>query len=95
MKPGTRLKSAACSTEVVVIKATEKAIECGGVPMAENASGDGSPNAAFAGGSVMGKRYVDADGTVELLCVKPGAGSLALEGVPLVLKEAKPLPASD
>jgi hypothetical protein len=95
MKPGTRLKSAACSTEVVVIKAAGGVIECGGVPMAEDASGDGAPDAAFASGSVMGKRYVDADGTVELLCVKPGAGSLALNRVAMVLKEAKPLPSSD
>ena len=43
----------------------------------------------------MGKRYVDAAGTVELLCVKPGKGTLAADGVALLLKEAKPLPASD
>jgi len=35
------------------------------------------------------------DGAYELLCVKPGKGTLALDGAPLVLKEAKPLPASD
>jgi hypothetical protein len=50
---------------------------------------------AFAGGSLMGKRYVDAAGAVELLCVKPGEGSLALGGVALQPKEAKPLPSSD
>ncbi len=43
----------------------------------------------------MGKRYVDEAGTIELLCVKPGKGTLALDGAALVLKEAKPLPASD
>jgi hypothetical protein len=43
----------------------------------------------------MGKRYVDADGAYELLCVKPGKGSLAVNGVALVIKDAKPLPASD
>jgi len=95
MKPGTRLKSAACSTEVVIIKGGDGAIECGGSPMAEDASGDGAPTADFAAGSIVGKRYVNALGTVELLCVKPGPGSLALDGVALVLKEAKPLPASD
>jgi hypothetical protein len=95
MKPGTRLKSAACATEVMVIKCGDGTIECGGAPMAETASGDGAVSADFAGGSLMGKRYVDAAGTVELLCVKPGAGSLALDGVALLLKEAKPLPASD
>jgi hypothetical protein len=95
MKPGTRLKSAACATEVMVIKCGGGSIECGGAPMADDASGDGSPAADFASGTLIGKRYVDAAGTVELLCVKPGAGSLALDGVLLQLKEAKPLPASD
>ncbi|MGQ5700519.1 hypothetical protein ACUJ46_00490 [Sandaracinobacteroides sp. A072] len=95
MKPGTRLKSAACTTEVVVIRCGGGQIECGGQPMAETAAGDGVPAAGLDSGSVMGKRYVDAAGTVELLCVKPGKGTLALDGVALQLKEAKPLPASD
>lgn len=95
MKPGSRIKSAACASEAVVIKYGGGTIECGGLPMAEDATGDGTPLPGFDGGTVMGKRYVDADGTVELLCVKPGKGSFALNGVALVLKEAKPLPASD
>lgn len=95
MKPGSRLKSAACSSEVVVIKYSGGTIECGGLPMAEDAKGDGTPTAGFADGTMMGKRYVDAAGTVELLCVKPGKGSLALDGAALTTKDAKPLPASD
>ena len=95
MKPGSRLKSAACSSEVVVIKYGSGTIQCGGLPMAEDAAGDGAPAADFAGGTVMGKRYIDAAGTVELLCVKPGKGSLALDGEALTTKDAKPLPASD
>jgi hypothetical protein len=79
----------------VVIKCGAGSIECGGAPMAEGAAGGDAPAADFAGGSVMGKRYVDAAGSVELLCVKPGAGSLAVDGIVLVPKEAKPLPASD
>lgn len=94
MKPGTRLKSAACATEVVVIRCGGGAIECGGAAMSEG-GGEAELNPDFAGGSLIGKRYVDEAGTVELLCVKPGKGSLAADGVRLVLKEAKPLPASD
>ncbi|MDP3674749.1 MAG: hypothetical protein Q8R44_06605 [Novosphingobium sp.] len=94
MKPGTRLKSAACATEVVVIRCGGGAIECGGTAMAEG-GGEAELNPDFAGGSIMGKRYVDAAGTIELLCVKPGKGTLAGDGVALLLKEAKPLPASD
>jgi hypothetical protein len=55
----------------------------------------GDINPAFASGTLTGKRYVDDAGTVELLCVKAGKGSLSLGGVALVLKEAKPLPSSD
>lgn len=95
MKPGSRLKSAACSSEVVVIKYTAGRIECGGAPMAEDAVGDGTAADGLADGTIMGKRYVDAAGTIELLCVKPGKGSLALDGVVLTTKDAKPLPASD
>lgn len=94
MKPGTRLKSAACDTQVVVIRYGGGTIECGGAAMAEG-GGAAELSEAFAGGSIMGKRYVDVAGTIELLCVKPGKGSLAGDGVVLSLKEAKPLPASD
>jgi hypothetical protein len=96
MKPGTKLKSAVCSTEVMVIRSGAGQIECGGAPMSEaKADGTGEPAADHAAGTLMGKRYVDAAGTVELLCIKPGKGSLSLDGVALATKDAKPLPASD
>jgi len=47
------------------------------------------------GGTLLGKRYGDADLGLEILCTKPGRGSLSLHEVPLMVKEAKPLPASD
>jgi hypothetical protein len=43
----------------------------------------------------LGKRYVDDGDTMEVLCTKPGTGSLGADGASLQLKEAKPLPASD
>jgi hypothetical protein len=43
----------------------------------------------------MGKRYVNASGSFELLCVRPGKGSLSIDGIALTTKDAKPLPASD
>src|SRR5262245_48394925 len=100
LKAGTRLKSAVCTSEVMVIQAPDADLDlrCGGAPL--RAIGDaapptGAPAADAAGGTQIGKRYVDSAGTIELLCTKPGKGSLALGGAPLVLKEAKPLPASD
>jgi len=96
MKPGTRLKSAVCDTEVVVIRGGDAVIECGGTPMVEGEpAGGGSLDPAFAEGTLMGKRYVDADDAIELLCVKPGKGSLSIAGVALSAKGAKPLPSSD
>ena len=97
MKPGTRLKSAVDDTEVMVIKAPAAGtISCGGAPMVESRTGErGEINPALSGGTKIGKRYADAAATLELLCVKPGQGSLALDGVALQLKDAKPLPSSD
>lgn len=99
MKPGMRLKSSACASEVMVIRFGSGTLTCGGAPLLDTGTGTGSGQVnlvlAHAGGTAMGKRYVDAAGTVELLCVKPGQGTLALGGVPLMVKEAKPLPASD
>ena len=96
---GTRMRSAVCKTEVMVIAAPadEIAVSCGGAPMIdakeEPAGGDVDP--AFAEGTLLGKRYVNEAGNLELLCVKPGDGSLAVDGTALVLKESKPLPSTD
>ncbi len=96
MKAGTRLKSAVCDTEVMVIKCGDGIVECGGAPMGEAKPAEPGPlDPAFSGGALMGKRYVDAAGTFELLVVKPGKGSLSVNGVALGQKEAKPLPSSD
>ena len=96
MKAGTKLKSAVCDTEVVVIKSSGASVECGGVPMApERPAQRGAIDPAFAGGTKIGKRYVDAENTLELLCTKAGHGTLASAGVALQLREAKPLPSSD
>ena len=96
MKPGTKLKSCVCDTEVMVIRGSGVVVECGGAPMAEERPAErGTLDPGFAQGALIGKRYVDAAGTVELLCVKPGKGSLSMGGVALQIKDAKPLPASD
>ena len=41
------------------------------------------------------KRFADAESGIEVLATKGGAGSLSLDGQPLALKDAKPLPSSD
>ena len=52
-------------------------------------------SADASGGTQLGKRYVNAAGDLELLCTKPGKGSLGCAGAALTVKGAKPLPASD
>ena len=100
IKPGTRIQSAVCATEVMVVKGPEADVDlrCGGAAMQE-AGADRPADAALdpdlKAGSQIGKRYVDAEGSLELLCTKPGEGTLALGAAALQLKDAKPLPASD
>jgi hypothetical protein len=100
LKPGVRLKSAVCTTEVMVVAAPDGDVEvtCGGAPLVELGApppAGASIAADAAGGSLLGKRYVDAAGALELLCTKPGKGSLGARGELLTVKAAKPLPSSD
>jgi hypothetical protein len=100
LKPGMRLRSTVCATEVMVIQAPADpvALTCGGAPLqplGAPAPAGGAPAGDAAGGTQIGKRYVDAAGQLELLCTKPGAGTLAADGTPLAVKAARPLPSSD
>ena len=99
IKPGLRLKSVVCDTEAMVIKYSgDGGISCGGAPMIDAkavAPEKGTASDGFSDGSLVGKRYVDADDTMELLCVKPGAGSMSVGDTLLVEKSAKSLPSSD
>jgi hypothetical protein len=100
LAPGSRWRSAVCTTEVIVVKAPASPVqlECGGHPMV--AHGD-EPSAVlpiddlFALGTKMGKRFADPETGIELLATKGGDGTLAVNGVALPLKDAKPLPSSD
>jgi hypothetical protein len=99
LKAGARLRSAVGDTELIVIRADRGAVvlTCGGVPVLDG--DDASPRVAMPPGNegtiLLGKRYVDEAGTLEVLCTKPGEGALAVDGQSLQLKSAKPLPSSD
>ena len=100
IKPGSRLFSAVCATEMIAVKAPADAddLTIGGSPALTDAAdrpASGEVADGHGGGTLIGKRYVDADDTIELLCTKPGDGVPAIGGEPLTLKDAKPLPASD
>lgn len=99
LKAGFRIKSAVCETQLMVIAAPAGDVDltCGGAPVVELAAD--APGGALSpdhkDGTKIGKRYVNEDGSLELLCTKPGEGSLALAGAALQVKEAKALPSSD
>lgn len=100
LKAGTRLRSAVCKSEIMVVAAPKDDVEltCGGAPVI--AIGDEPPAGAAISddareGTQIGKRYTNEAGDLEILCTKPGEGSLAVGGVALQIKGAKPLPSSD
>ncbi|MEU6260503.1 hypothetical protein [Streptomyces sp. NPDC047043] len=98
LRPGDQLASTVCTTRVVVIRAPadrQPTLTCGGAPLVPAATAPPPPAANAEPVTLLGKRYVDAHGTLELLCTSPGAGELACDGAPMTLKAAKPLPASD
>jgi len=100
LKPGSRCKSVADATEVMVTRAPAQPVDlrCGGHPMVPLGAGEPPMAAADPGhssGTALGKRYADDASGLELLCTKAGAGSLAIGDVPLQQKDAKALPSSD
>ncbi len=100
LKPGTRLRSTTCDAEVIVVKAPAGAVDlrCGGHPLtpvdADGAGGSGA-EPGFDQGLLIGKRYTDDAGELEVLCTKAGSSSLSIGDVLLAIKDAKPLPSSD
>lgn len=100
VSPGARLRSATCDTEVVVVRtdASDVDVRCGGAPLlawTETRPPGGVPAPEFASGTSLGKRYASADGKVEVLCTKPGDGSLSIGTEPMAEQVARPLPSSD
>ncbi len=98
LKAGGKLKSVVCDTQVMIIKGLsgEHELSCGGTPMVGgNEEGSGTLDPEKAEGTAVGRRYVNADESLELLCVKGGKGTLYLDGVKLEPKQAKALPSSD
>ena len=64
-------------------------------PKSRSACPVGEPDPAQLTCTLMGKRYADERVGLELLCTKPGNGTIAVNGVPLPLLGPKLLPASD
>ena len=82
----------------MVVKGSDVVLTCGGVPMIgvdEEAPADATANEEHMFDCLIGKRYVNAEETIELLCVKAGDGSFGVDGQMLMGKETKRLPSSD
>lgn len=94
---GLALHSTVDSTSLIVTKAPEGEVEItvGGEPVTTEKPATAPAPSSSPEGAQIGKRYADDDLGIELLCTKAGAGTLAVNGTPIGLREAKPLPASD
>jgi hypothetical protein len=102
MKTGQQLRSVVCSGKVIVLRAPKDeavVLSCGGMPMVDatsDAAEDKQPaDPALLGGSVMGKRYIDPESGIQLLCVTAAEGTLTVNGHALEIEVAKQLPSSD
>jgi hypothetical protein len=100
LKPGQRLRSQVCGTQVIIVHPadTDVVLKCGGSPMVDldsDVQSDSAPQEGLAGGNEMGKRYTTQDGSLEVLVTKAGVGTLAVGDDPLQIKGVKPLPSSD
>ena len=101
LKPGSRWASQVCSTEVVVVRTSTQA----GLARVRRASDERpwartarltSPwtrRSPTAPSSASGSPTPTAGSSC--LVTKAGEGSLAVDGISIPLKEAKPLPSSD
>ena len=97
IKAGTKLSSTVCQTQIMALRVPSDEIEisCGGAPMSADDSDKGDINADLAGGTLVGKRYVDEGETMEFLCTRGGEGTIQVNGNALDVKQAKKLPSSD
>ena len=106
LKPGSRWRSAVCDTEVVVVRAPAGPVifRIGGAAVRPADAGQGrpsgdrggeQPDATLAGGTLLGKRYIDEASGLQVLCVKPGDGTITVDGREAAVMTPRPLPASD
>jgi len=106
LEPGSRWRSAVCDTEVVIVRAPAGPVtfRIGGAGVFRADTGQdrpcpdrsgAQPDAALAGGTLLGKRYTDEATGLQVLCVKPGEGTITVDGRPAAVVTPRQLPASD
>ena len=97
LQAGKRLRSQKSTCEVIVVRggSNDSVLMCADAEMVAAGTAPGAPPASAGPAVQLGKRYVDDESGLEVLCVKAGAGPLTYAGRELTTKAAKPLPASD
>jgi hypothetical protein len=98
LKAGLRLRARKGTAELVVVRAPAGpvSISIDGEELVDASEASGDPSGSSSEPDILlGKRYFDDATTTEVLCTKPGAGVLAVNGEPMQLKQPKPLPSSD
>ncbi|GAA2848648.1 hypothetical protein GCM10010472_01960 [Pseudonocardia halophobica] len=100
MKVGERFRSQGTTAQVIVMKGTDKDIQlsCAGAAMVglgSPAEAAGAPPVETGEPLIVGKRYIDDESGVEVLCTAAGGGPLQIDGRTLVTAVAKLLPSSD
>jgi hypothetical protein len=85
---------AASGAELIVTKGGDGTLQDGETPL--NIKEEGPPASGSSNGEVqLGKRYASSDGSIEVLCIKPGACELKYNGEPMELMQPKVLPSAD
>ncbi|MDF3309659.1 hypothetical protein P3H15_32085 [Rhodococcus sp. T2V] len=88
------------SAQIIVMRAPagDVVIEIAGEAVSPLAAAPPQAAGGAAGGEdalVVGKRYVDKESGLEVLCTVAGAGPLSVDGRPIGTAAAKLLPSSD
>ena len=85
---------AASGAELIVTKGGDGTLQDGDAAL--NIKEDGAPAGGSGNGEVqLGKRYASSDGSIEVLCIKPGKVELKYNGEAMELMQPKVLPSAD
>lgn len=86
---------AASGAELIVTKGGDGALQDGDTVLNIKEAGPPANGSSGTGNVALGKRYASADGSVEVLCIKPGACELKYNNAPMELMQPKVLPSAD
>lgn len=100
LKPGSRWRSAVCDTEVVVVRPPDRPVTfriggAGALPAGAGKRASTGPDTALADGTLLGKRYTDEATGLQVLCTRPGSGTITVDGRRATIVAPRQLPASD